>query len=230
MLLLGIACSLNLLSFQIYYSVLLMKLLERFFGRDDDTPVTGDTFMVVGLGNPGRKYAANRHNIGFMAIDRLAHSYHAQTVRLKNKALTGDFRLGDHKLILAKPQTYMNDSGNAVGPLTKFYKLDPAKVIVIYDELDLEFGTVRIREKGSAGGHNGMKSIIKHIGPEFPRIRLGIGRPNGKMPTKAHVLQDFGKNEQETLDLMLDRTVSAVETIVREGINLSMSRYNGSVL
>ncbi len=211
-----------------------MNFLDRFFDRQDDPlgnqPVTGRTYLVAGLGNPGREYAGNRHNIGFMAIDRLANDNNARTVRLKNKAMTGDFRLGEHKIVLAKPQTFMNLSGDAVGPLAKFYKVDPAQVIVIYDELDLEFGTIRIREKGSAGGHNGMKSIIKHIGPDFPRIRLGISRPQGKMPVKAYVLQDFGKNEQKTVDLILDRTVSAVETIVRDGVNLAMTRHNGTVL
>ncbi len=209
-----------------------MSFLDRFFDRNnnDDEPVTGLTYIVAGLGNPGREYLGNRHNIGFMAVDKLANEYGARTVKHKNKAMTGDFRLGEHKIVLAKPQTFMNLSGDSVGPLAKFYKVDPAQVIVIYDELDLEFGTVRIREKGSAGGHNGMKSIIKHIGPDFPRIRLGIGRPNGKMPVKAYVLQDFGKNEQETLEMILDRSVSAVETIVRDGVNLAMTRHNGSVL
>lgn len=208
-----------------------MNFLDRLFGREEDnTPVSGNTYLVVGLGNPGREYVGNRHNIGFMAVDRLAQEHHAQTGRFKHKAMTGDFRLGEHKIILAKPQTYMNDSGNAVGPLTKFYKVDPENVIVIYDELDLPFGTMRIREKGSAGGHNGMKSIIKHIGPDFPRVRLGIGRPQGKMPVKAYVLQDFGKKDQGVLDLMLDRTVSAVETVIQSGTNLAMSRHNGSVV
>ena len=208
-----------------------MSFLDRLFGRDevDESPVTGTTFLVVGLGNPGRKYTASRHNIGFMAIDRLAQSQNAQLGRLKHKAMTGDFRLGEHKIVLAKPQTYMNNSGDAVGPLTKFYKIDPEHVIVVYDELDLEFGTIRIREKGSAGGHNGMKSIIKHIGPDFPRIRLGIGRPSGKMPVKAYVLQDFGKKDGEIVDIMLDRTASAIEMIIRENVNLAMSRYNGKV-
>ncbi|MFK7802331.1 MAG: aminoacyl-tRNA hydrolase [Anaerolineae bacterium] len=207
-----------------------MNFLDRFFGRnEDDSPVTGENFLVVGLGNPGREYAANRHNIGFMAVDHLANAYGVQTGRFKLKAMTGDFRLGENKIILAKPQTYMNDSGAAVGPLSKFYKVDPTRIIVIYDELDLEFGMVRIREKGSAGGHNGMKSIIKHIGPDFPRIRLGIGRPKGKMPVKAHVLQDFGKQDGETVDLMLARTTSAIETIVKENVNLAMSRHNGMV-
>ncbi|MFT5196222.1 MAG: PTH1 family peptidyl-tRNA hydrolase [Cellvibrionaceae bacterium] len=212
-----------------------MNFLDRFFSRDDASSsnngsVIGETYLVVGLGNPGREYAANRHNIGFMAIDRLAQAHHTQTGRFKDKAMTGDFRLGEHKIILVKPQTFMNNSGDAVGPLSKFYKVAPEKVIVVYDELDLEFGVVRVREKGSAGGHNGMKSIINHIGSDFPRIRLGIGRPQGKMPVIAHVLQDFSKQDVEIVDLMLDRTISAIETIVRDGVTLSMSRHNGSVI
>lgn len=211
-----------------------MNFLDRFFSRNEDepsenSPVTGKTYLVVGLGNPGREYAANRHNIGFMAVDRLAETHHIQTGRFKHNAMTGDFRLGDHKIILAKPQTYMNESGRAVGPLANFYKVEPENIIIIYDELDLEFGTIRIREKGSAGGHNGMKSIIQHLGSHFPRIRLGVGRPPGKMPVKAYVLQDFGKQDAETVDLMLDQTVSAVETIIKENVNLAMSRFNGKV-
>jgi PTH1 family peptidyl-tRNA hydrolase len=141
----------------------------------------------------------------------------------------GDFRLGDHKIVLAKPQTFMNSSGDSVGPLAKFYKLDPPNVLIIYDEIDLPFGTVRIREKGGSGGHNGMKSIINHLGNEFPRIRLGVGRPPGKMPVHAYVLQNFNKQEYEVVREMLDTAVSAVGTYVNDGIALTMSRHNGQV-
>lgn len=207
-----------------------MSFLDRLLGREDDNSVViGETFLIVGLGNPGREYTRNRHNIGFMAIDMLASRQNVMINRSRNRALIGDFRLGDHKGILVKPQTFMNLSGDAVGPLCRFYKIDPERVIVIYDELDLAFGTVRIRGKGSAGGHNGMRSIINHIGQEFPRIRLGIGRPNGKMPVKAYVLQDFGKNELETVEMMLDQTVRAVETMMKDGVELAMSRFNGIV-
>ena len=207
-----------------------MSLLDRWLGRvEDEAPVAGKTFLIAGLGNPGREYTRNRHNIGFMAIDELAGCFNAVVNRTKNKALIGDIRLGDNKVFLIKPQTYMNLSGNSVGPITKFYKIDPAQVVVIYDELDLPLGTVRIRPKGSAGGHNGMRSVINHIGPDFPRIRLGIGRPPGRMPVKAYVLQDFGKDELEIVERMLDQTVKAIETIIRDGVELAMSRYNGDV-
>ena len=208
-----------------------MSILDRIFGDPgQETAVAGKTYLIVGLGNPGKKYRTHRHNIGFMAIDQLAHSYNATLSQVKNKAIVGDCRVGDHKLVLAKPQTFMNLSGDSVGPLAKFYKLEPEQVLVIYDELDLPFGTVRIREKGSAGGHNGMKSIINHLGNSFPRIRLGIGRPPGRMPVTAYVLQDFGKDETTAVAEMLDRTVRAVETYAKDDVTLAMSRYNGSVL
>jgi len=208
-----------------------MSILDRIFGDPfSQTAVPGKTFLIAGLGNPGKKYRDTRHNIGFMAIDSIAMNHGIKLSQVKHKAIVGDVRFGDHKLVLAKPQTYMNLSGDSVGPLAKFYKIDPAQILIIYDELDLPFGTVRIREKGSAGGHNGMKSVINHIGKEFPRIRLGIGRPHGKMQVKGYVLQDFSKQEQPAVLDMLDRTLRAVETFANEGITLAMSRYNGSVL
>ena len=208
-----------------------MNFLERFFsGPEDPDFGGGDTFMIVGLGNPGREYVDNRHNIGFMAIDQLARSLNCSLGRAKYKAIIGDGRLGDHRLILVKPQTYMNRSGDSVGPLADFYKLAADHVLVIYDELDLPFGTIRLRENGSAGGHNGMKSIINHLGQDFPRLRLGIGRPPSKMPAHAFVLQDFKGDDIPIVKEMLDRTVQTVETYVQEGIQLAMSRHNGSVL
>ncbi|MCA9975476.1 MAG: aminoacyl-tRNA hydrolase, partial [Anaerolineales bacterium] len=151
-----------------------------------------DRYLIVGLGNPGRKYQQNRHNIGFMTVDKLAQQYGIAFNTTKNKALLGDGRIRDASVILAKPQTYMNGSGDAVGPLAAFYKIPPEHVLVIFDELDLPFGVIRLREKGGSGGQNGMKSIINHLGQDFPRMRLGIGRPSGRMPVPAHVLQDFG--------------------------------------
>ena len=186
----------------------------------------GERFLIVGLGNTGRKYAGNRHNIGFMAVDRLAAKYGLLSNRVQNKALVANGRLANHPVILAKPQTMMNGSGDAVGPLAKFYKVPPANVLVIYDEIDIDFGMVRIREKGSSGGHNGMRSVIQHLGQEFPRIRLGVGRPNGKMPVHAYVLQDFAKDDLPLVDEMLETAVAAVETFLSEGINMAMNKYN----
>lgn len=186
----------------------------------------GDKFLIVGLGNPGRKYRGTRHNIGFMAVDRLAAAHGITSDRKEKRAIVGKLMLAEKRVIIAKPQTFMNSSGDSVGPLAAYYDVPPANVLVIYDELDLPFGTLRLRPKGSAAGHNGMRSIIQHLGKEFPRMRLGIGRPPGKMPVHAYVLQDFRKDNAITLDLLLDEAVRAVETFVSDGIDLAMSRHN----
>ena len=188
-----------------------------------------DRFLIVGLGNPGRKYEKNRHNVGFMAVDRLAALHGISLAKVQNKALTGHGRIANQSVILAKPQTYMNDSGSAVGPLANFYKTPPANVLVIYDELDLPLGALRLREKGGAGGHNGMKSIIAHLGQEFPRLRLGIGRPPGQMPPAAYVLQDFGPDDLPLVAEILDEAAKAAHTFLSEGIQLAMTRHNGSL-
>lgn len=208
-----------------------MSFLKKFFaGPDDPDFSSGETYLVAGLGNPGKKYVDTRHNIGFMAVDKIARENNITLGRIRNRALTGDGRVGSDRLILVKPQTFMNASGDAVGPLANYYKVDPVRVLIIYDELDLPLGTFRMREKGSAGGHNGMRSIIHHLGQDVPRIRLGIGRPKGKMPARAHVLQNFGGDEIPVVRDLLDRTVAAVDCFVREGVELTMSRFNGSVV
>jgi len=198
-------------------------------GPEEQFDVNEERFLIVGLGNPGRKYEKNRHNVGFMAVDQLAAQHGIALGKVQNKALTGNGRIAGQPVILAKPQTYMNDSGSAVGPLANYYKVPPANVLVIYDELDLPLGTVRLREKGGAGGHNGMKSIINHLGNDFPRLRLGIGRPPGQMPPAAYVLQDFGQADWPLVTDILDEAVRAVYTFVSEGIQLAMSRHNGSL-
>jgi len=186
-----------------------------------------EKWLIVGLGNPGRQHRENRHNIGFMLLDRLAARHSISLSRVQQRAIVGDGRILSQPVILAKPQTYMNLSGDAVGPLANFYKIPPERLLVIYDELDLPFGTLRLREKGGAGGHNGMRSIINHVGQNFPRLRLGIGRPPGRMAPAAYVLQDFSAADLPLLAQILDEGLTAVETILREGINLAMSRHNG---
>lgn len=205
-----------------------MDRLRRWLAGEEKNDVADEQerFLIVGLGNPGREHRDNRHNIGFMAVDRLAERYGISMGKVQNKAITGNGRIGAQSVILVKPQTYMNRSGDAVGPLARFYKVPPANVLVVYDELDLPFGSVRLREKGGSGGHNGMKSLINHLGSDFPRLRLGIGRPPGRMPPSAWVLQDFGKDESETANAMLDTAVAAVETFLSDGINLAMTRHN----
>lgn len=211
-----------------------MNWLKKLFRRnssplDDEFMAETEKFLIVGLGNAGRKYQGNRHNVGFMVVDRLAKKHAIAMTTVQHKAIVGSGRIQNRAVLLAKPQTMMNLSGNAVGPLANYYKIPPANVLVIYDELDLPFGTLRLREKGGAGGHNGMKSVIQHLGEAFPRMRLGIGRPPGQMPPAAYVLQDFGKSELPVLDEMLDTAVTAVETFLADGIQLAMSRHNGTV-
>lgn len=201
------------------------KLADKFDEMND-----AERFLIVGLGNPGRKYRGNRHNIGFMAVDALATAYDIQNSKVQNKAIVGNGRIQNLPVIIAKPQTYMNSSGDAVGPLARYYKVPPENVLIIYDELDLPFGTIRLRERGGSGGHNGMKSIINHLGEDFPRLRLGIGRPAGQMPVPAHVLQDFGEKDKPLLDDVLREAVQAIETYLRDGIQLAMSRHNGSLI
>lgn len=195
----------------------------------EDVMSAGEKYLIVGLGNPGRKYRGNRHNVGFMAVDHLASAHGISSTQVQQKAIVGNGRIRDRAVILAKPQTYMNNSGDAVGPLANYYRIPPERVLVIYDEIDLPFGTIRLREKGGAGGHNGMKSIIKHLGEEFPRLRLGIGRPPGQMPVHAYVLQDFKEPDLPILRDVLDEAVRAVETFLQDGIQLAMTRHNGTV-
>ena len=196
---------------------------------DIDAQPGAERYLIVGLGNPGRGYAFNRHNIGFMAVDRLAARHGIDLKRVQSKAIVGNGRVADRAVILAKPQTFMNLSGGAVGSLAGYYRVPLGNLLVVYDELDIPFGVLRLREKGGAGGHNGMRSIIAQMGNEFARLRLGIGRPPGRMDPAAYVLQDFGRDELPVVSDMLDTAVAAIETFVREGIVLTMSRYNGPV-
>lgn len=183
--------------------------------------------LIVGLGNPGREYRQNRHNIGFMCIDELAASYGIQVGKARSQALIGEGVITQTPVLLVKPQTFMNNSGQSVGQLIRFFKIPLTHLLVIYDELDLPFGTLRLRQKGSAGGHNGMRSIIQHLGDDFPRLRLGIGRPPGQMPAAAYVLQNFNASEQVIVNILLKEAAAAVETFLSQGIQLAMSRHNG---
>lgn len=188
------------------------------------------TFLLVGLGNPGREYLWNRHNAGFMVIDRLAVRLGARGMRLQSKAIVMAATHDQHKLILAKPQTYMNLSGQSVQGLIHFYRLPLERVLVIYDELDLPFGVIRLRPAGGAGGHNGVASIIERLGrQDFPRLRIGIGRPPGRMEAADYVLQDFSREETALLSEILDRAAEAALTFVAEGLEAAMNKFNGDV-
>lgn len=185
--------------------------------------------LIVGLGNPGREYQNNRHNVGFMLLDRLAVKLEARFTRLQSQALVAPCTWEGHKLILAKPQTFMNLSGRAVQGLTRFYKLSLTSLLVAYDDLDLPLGTLRLRPDGGSGGHRGMESIIEHLGTErFPRLRLGIGRPPGRMEARDYVLQDFADEEMATVSYMLNRAVEATLTWITDGLEVAMNRFNVS--
>jgi peptidyl-tRNA hydrolase, PTH1 family len=187
-------------------------------------------FLLVGLGNPGREYRETRHNVGFMAIDRIGKACGISMMKVQSKAIVGLGQIEGHRVILAKPQTFMNLSGQAVGGLMHFYKIPPAHFVVAHDDLDLPFGTLRIRPGGGSAGQKGMASIIQQLGTQdFARLRIGIGRPPGQMDPSAYVLENFLKGEQLTLDLMLDRVVAAAKTFIKAGLNQAMNEYNGAL-
>ena len=186
--------------------------------------------LIVGLGNPEPKYDNTRHNIGFNAVDELAKVW--QLDLKENKRFQGLFAEGvapgGKKIRLLKPLTYMNRSGQSVRAVTDWYKLEPQSVLVIYDDMDLPVGRLRIRFTGSAGGHNGMKSIISHLGSkDFPRLRIGIGKSGVEKQTISHVLGKFAPDESKIIEEVLYVSVKAIELGIKEGIEQSMNRYNG---
>jgi PTH1 family peptidyl-tRNA hydrolase len=192
--------------------------------------MTENTFLIVGLGNPGREYKDNRHNVGFMLIDRLSIRLNARMSRLQSKSLVASVNYENQKLILAKPQTYMNLSGQSIQGLARFYKLPLENMLVAHDDLDLPFGTIRIRPGGGPGGQRGVASTSERLGSKgFPRLRIGIDRPPGRMDPAAYVLQDFAKGDLTLLSEILDHAVEAVFTLVTEGLNAAMNKFNGEI-
>ena len=187
--------------------------------------------IIIGLGNPTREYQATRHNVGFDAITRIADDYNISLDFKKHKALCGKGYVEGVKVILAQPQTYMNLSGESVRELIDFYKVAPEDVIVIYDDISLDVGQLRLRTKGSAGGHNGIKSIISHLGTqEFPRIKVGVGdKPRG-WDLADYVLSRFNNEEQPIIREALKNTSEAVKTILKDGMETAMNIYNKSNL
>lgn len=184
-------------------------------------------YIIVGLGNPTDKYQATRHNIGWDAITRISDDYGISLDMKKHKAICGKGSIAGEKVVLAQPMTYMNLSGESVRELMDFYKVRPEEVIVIYDDISLEVGQLRLRTKGSAGGHNGIKSIISHMGTdEFPRIKVGVGdKPKG-WDLADYVLSRFQAEEQATMRDALKDTSEAVKTILTDGMNVAMNQYN----
>ena len=189
-----------------------------------------ETFLIVGLGNPGREYRETRHNIGFLLMDQLAVNLNARFTRLQSKALVASTTYHERKIILAKPQTFMNLSGQSVQGLIHFYKLPLTNILIAHDDLDLPPGTIRIRPDGGSAGQKGMSSILERLGTdEFPRLRLGVGRPPGQMQAPDYVLQDFSNGEWILISEILNRAMEAALTFVTEGLNVAMNKYNGSV-
>jgi PTH1 family peptidyl-tRNA hydrolase len=186
-----------------------------------------DRYLIVGLGNPGREYRGSRHNAGFMVVDALAARLGQAFTRRQADALYATGQIGAWPVVLAKPQRYMNLSGRPVASLLKFYNLPLEHLLVVFDEIDLPLGTLRLRPEGGTAGHRGMQSIVDALGTQaFPRLRLGVGRPPGRKAAASHVLQDFGEDEQPVVDEALDRAVAAVEAFVQEGITAAMNRFN----
>ena len=190
------------------------------------------TKMIAGLGNPGPDYARNRHNIGFQCVELFARRHRLDLTRMQQRAVLGSgwVARGQERLkvMLVKPLTFMNASGQSVGPLAKYYQIAPEDLLVIHDDLDLESGVLRLRANGSSGGQNGIKSIIQHLGSQdFHRARVGIGRPPGRMDPADYVLQDFSAGEEEVFSPLRETIGDAIECWLFEGIEAAMNRYNG---
>lgn len=182
--------------------------------------------LIVGLGNPGSRYIRNRHNVGYQCIERLAQRHALASGRVMFKAYVTSGHIAGVKTVLARPLTFMNLSGQAVRPLLRWYRIDLADLLVIYDDLDLPLGKIRLRQQGGSGGHKGMRSIIEALGTEaFPRLRLGIGRPSHGEPA-GHVLSNFAPDEWIVMDAALDQAVAAVETFIAGDIRAAMNHHN----
>lgn len=197
-------------------------------GGSTQTAAPGSNIrLLVGLGNPGKEYQNTRHNIGFMVLDAFAEKHRLTWGKRQARSIVATGQVHERTLILCKPLTYMNNSGEAVAGLSRFYKLTPADILVVYDDMDLPLGRVRIREGGSAGGHNGMKSIIQHVkGTTFPRMRIGIDRPAHNAIN--HVLAGFGRDEQPIVNAAVERAVDALDAVLTQGVIAAMNRYNSS--
>ena len=183
--------------------------------------------LIVGLGNPGKEYAGNRHNIGFMAVDAFARRHRIMNMKVQGKAIVYSGTVDGQKVIVAKPQTYMNLSGQSVQSLVNFYKLPLENVIIVHDDLDLPYGVLRIRPEGGAGGQNGIRSIIEKLSTNiFPRMRIGIDRPPGRMDAAAYVLQDFNKDQMEIMPGLLDKAADGLDVWLAEGITEAMNKFN----
>lgn len=180
--------------------------------------------LIVGLGNPGQSYARNRHNIGFMAVDEIVRRYSFGPWKSRFQSRVSEGRVGSEKLLAMEPQTYMNESGRAVGEAVRFYKLDPGEVIVLHDEIDLKPGKVKVKQGGGPGGHNGLRSLDSHIGPSYWRVRMGVGHPGDKDLVHGHVLSDFAKADAAWLDKVIETVATELPDLVAGDASAFMSR------
>ena len=202
-----------------------MKLSFPLFGRP--RPAGPLEWLVVGLGNPGQRYAGNRHNVGFQVVDRLAAASQLPFDERRNQTHLARGNLEEVNVAIAKPQTYMNLSGRAVGAIARFYKVPPERILIIHDDLDVPLGVLRLREGGGAGGHRGIASIIDHLKTrDFPRLRIGIGRPPGRMAAEAYVLQDFDADQCQVMELAYEHAVQAIQAAVRDDFRGAMNEFN----
>lgn len=182
--------------------------------------------LIIGLGNPGEKYENTRHNIGFKVIDELALRLDIKKFKTRCKSFVAEGKVGNHKVLLAQPQTFMNNSGEALSELVSWYKINPNKLILIYDDVDLEAGKIRIRSRGTAGGHHGVESVLAHAkSPEFARIRIGIGKDE-KVSTEIYVLQNIPIGQREILALAVTRAAEAAEEIIGGNLESAMNKFN----
>lgn len=186
-------------------------------------------YLIVGLGNPGQEYKNTRHNVGFDLLDLIANKYDIDMSKSKFKGIYGEGRIGNEKVILLKPTTYMNLSGESAREVIDFYKISNENIIILYDDISLDVGKLRIRSKGSAGGHNGIKSIIQHLNSDvFTRIKIGVGQPKGNLV--SHVLGGFSKEDREKIQDIFEVSANAIECIISEGITEAMNKFNGFVV
>jgi PTH1 family peptidyl-tRNA hydrolase len=203
-------------------------LLQKLFGKKEEE--TGKMYIIAGLGNPEKKYFGTRHNVGFQTIDALSDKYNIGLTETKFKAAFGKGRIGDNRVILVKPLTYMNLSGDAIRPLCDYFKIDSKEeLIVISDDVELDVGKIRVRPKGSAGGHNGLKSIIAQLGhSEFNRVRVGVGKKPKEWDMVDWVLGHFEGEDAVSIKEGVDTAVAAVEEIMAAGVDSAMNKYNGA--
>ncbi len=206
-----------------------MSFLYIFNRNKATSDMDSEVYMIAGLGNPGRDYRETRHNIGFMTIDAFAERHAIKMNKVQNQAITGSGRIASARVILVKPQTFMNLSGQAVGSLVRYYKVPLENLIVAHDDVDLPFATIRMRPGGGSAGQKGIASIIKLIGTQdFARLRMGIGRPPGQMNAADYVLQSFSNSEKELLTSFLHRAVEALDCYLEDGLENAMNRFNSS--